>query len=78
MMHIIRLPCVTRTKDTELRVLSEYSGHENCKTKEQEQLHKELERRYEAKNNRRLINMGFSVPTRNIKLCLFCLFAINK
>jgi len=48
-MHIIRLPFVTRTKDTKLRVSSEYSGHESCKTKEQKQLRKQLERRYEAK-----------------------------
>jgi hypothetical protein len=48
MMHIIGLPFVTKTKDTKLRVSSEYSGHESCKTKQQEQLHKELERRYEA------------------------------
>jgi hypothetical protein len=49
MMHIIRLPCVSMTKDTKPRVSSEYSGHESSKTKEKEQLHKELERRYDAK-----------------------------
>jgi hypothetical protein len=78
MMHIIRLHCVSRTKDTKLRVFSEYIRHGSSKTKEQEQLHNELEWRYDAKKNRlHLINLGFSVPTRNIKLCFF-LFAINK
>jgi len=70
-MHIIRLPCVTRTKVTKLRGFSEYPGHESCKTKEQEQLHKEPEMRYEAKDSLHLINLGFSVPMRNIKLSLF-------
>jgi len=76
-MYIIRLPCVTRTKGTKLRVLSEYPGRESCKTKEQEQLHKEPERRYEAKDSLHLINLGFSVPTRNIKLSLL-FFVFDK
>jgi hypothetical protein len=71
MMHIIRLPFVSRTKDTKLRVFPEYSDHESSKTKEQEQLHKEVERRDEAKNRMHLINLGFSVLMRNIKLRIF-------
>jgi len=56
MMHIIRLPCVSRTKDTELRVFYAYSGHESSQTKEQEQLHKELERRHDAKKKPSALN----------------------